>query len=102
MRTGIEEFPRKVAQEIHSIVNELVENGWQISFARYDRKSFGNWYVDLVRLGFEIRIVKDRSQYFVSGPSKNDLQRVGLGGSFDDIGEFRRTLIAWATNPPLA
>jgi len=100
MRTGLETLPRAVAREVLSIIERLLEKGWQVSSHRYDPKSFGNWYVDLVRLGLEIRVVKDRSQFFVTGPSMDDLQGAGLGHSFDDPERFRQVLIAWDTSPP--
>jgi hypothetical protein len=101
MADTIDNLPSAVTGEIRSIIEELLEKGWNVSSFRYDRKSFGNWYVDLARFRFEFRIVKDRSRYFVSGPSMNELRRVGLGRSFDDQEQFRRALVAWVADLPL-
>lgn len=96
MHPELRKLPARVNREILLIIHELLEIGWQISFVRYDPRSFGNWYVDLIRPNSDIRVVKDRSQYFATGPSLNELQRAGLGNSFDDPQQFRQTLAAWA------
>ena len=97
MHPELQKLPSRVKREILSIIHELLDMGWQISFVRYDARSFGNWHVDLIRPNSDVRVVKDRSQYFATGPAFNVLQKAGLGKSFDDPEQFRQTLAGWAT-----
>jgi hypothetical protein len=90
-------LPGEVAKEIGALVSQLQAVGWTVSFAQYDPKMFGGWYVDLGRADQTIRLTKDRSQYILSGPSIKELQAAGLWKAFDDLDEFCRAAIHWAT-----
>ena len=98
MVSDFERVPRKVASEINNILMELLQSGWQVFDYRYDSQSFGNWCVQLVRKDLSIRVIKDRSQYFLDGPSKNELGGTDLERTFDERTEFRRALAHWAVN----
>jgi hypothetical protein len=87
----------EVAREVGALISQLQAAGWTVSFARYDPRAFGNWYVDLCHADDNIRLMKDRSQYMFEGPTIKELQAAGLWRAFDDLDEFCRAVIHWAT-----
>jgi hypothetical protein len=89
----------EVKTEAGALISELREAGWTISASRYDARIFGNWYVDLVRKGHTIRLVKDRSQYMIDGLSIKEVKAAGLWRAFNDLHEFQRAIVNWATKP---
>lgn len=89
-------LPLEIAQEAGELISELQIKGWEISEAKYDARAFGNWYVDLCRANDCIRLTKDRSQYIISGPSIPQMQATGLWKAFDDLEEFRHSVVRWA------
>ena len=88
-------LPKKVASEINGILADLLQSGWQVLDYRFDPQSFGNWYVQLTRNDSSITVIKDRSQYTLNGPSKNELKGTGLERTFNDQADFRRALRHW-------
>ena len=60
-----------------SILAELRAGGWQVSASEYDPSAFGNWFVDVQRDGVVMRMLKDRSQYLVTGLPKEVLKGSG-------------------------
>jgi hypothetical protein len=98
MLSGDQDLPVVVETEAGALISDLREAGWTVSGFRYDANYFGNWYVDLFRAGLTIRLVKDRSQYMIDGPPSEEIKAAGLWRAFDDLEEFRRAIIKWATN----
>ena len=94
-------LPIEIEREAGALISDLQAVGWTVSTSLYSPKSFGNWYVDLHRSGVAIRLVKDRSQYMVHGPRKEELEAAGLWWAFDSLSEFRQTVLKWAVNPSL-
>jgi hypothetical protein len=86
----------EIARDAGPLVSRLLANGWILLEARYDAKTMGNWYVDLTRDGLSLRLVKDRSQFFVTGPPAGELRIAGLWRAFDDFAEFQQSVINWA------
>jgi hypothetical protein len=98
MPDGSEVLLPNLAKEIGSLISQLHTAGWTVSFAKYDAKSFGNWYVGLCHADNVIRLTKDRSQYLFSGPPPKEIEAAGLWRSFDDLGQFCNAVIKWATH----
>jgi hypothetical protein len=61
-----------------------------------DPKAFGNWYVDLDGPSTTIRLVKDRSQYQMTGLPQKDFEAAGLWTVFEDSTEFCQKVSEWA------
>jgi hypothetical protein len=89
-------LPVEVEKEAAPILAELRAGGWQVSASEYDASAFGNWFVDLQRDGVVMRLLKDRSQYMVTGLSKEVLKAAGLWQAFDTLNELQTTLTRWA------
>lgn len=77
-----------------AMISDLRKAGWGVTASAFDAKCFGNWYVDLSRMGVAIRLVKDRSQYYVGGPSD---AAAGLFRAFTSFEEFRQAITKWLT-----
>jgi hypothetical protein len=90
------ELPIEIAKDADSLISTLRASGWILVEAHYDAKTMGNWYVDLTRGGLSLRLVKDRSQFFVSGPPAVELRSAGLWRAFDDFAEFQQSVVSWA------
>jgi hypothetical protein len=84
-------------EEVREAISCLVGRGWQICGHKYDKQAFGNWYIDFCRQSQTIRLVKDRSQYFVEGTAEK-LKTAGLWRAFNEVEEFQRAVIAWVEN----
>jgi hypothetical protein len=91
--------PREIEREAGGLLADLQNAGWNTVASLFDASFFGNWYVDLDRNGRCIRLVKDRSQYMITGPSTQEIKDVGLWRAFDDYEEFRRMVSVWAMQP---
>jgi hypothetical protein len=91
-------LPIEIADEVGEVISNLCSLEWKLLNAFYDKKIFGNWYVDLHRADMTIRLVKDRSQYQLTGLSREDLETAGLYGVFEDLVRFRFTVTKWAEN----
>ncbi len=84
------------------MISSLRTAGWIISGSVYDANAMGNWYVDLARHDLYLQIVKDRAQFYVSGPPIEELKAKGLWRAFDDYAEFQRAVVNWSdANPPV-
>jgi len=88
-------LPVEVEKEAASILAELRAGGWQVSASEYDPSAFGNWFVDLQRDGVVMRLLKDRSQYLVTGLPMEVLKAAGLWQAFDTLNELQTTLTRW-------
>src|SRR5688500_15215969 len=93
-------IPFDVERDIGPAIAELRAAGWSVTAASYDANCFDDWYLDLVRRRVAIRL-KDRSQYMIEGPGEQ-LKAAGLCKVFEDVADFRRAVVAWATEPPSA
>jgi hypothetical protein len=93
-----DELPIEIARDADSLISTLRARGWILLEARYDAKTMGNWYVDLTRGGLSLRLVKDRSQFFVTGP---ELKVAGLWRAFDDFAEFQQAIVNWVIGSSL-
>jgi hypothetical protein len=89
-------LPVEVEKEAGLLLAELCAEGWQVFASEYDASAFGNWFVDLQRDGVVMRLVKDRSQYMVTGLPKKALKVAGLWRVFDSLNELQTTLARWA------
>jgi len=89
------QIPHEVAQDIGPFLSQLAEFGYQPSDSRYDSQSFGNYHIDLLAGKTWLRIVRDRSQYYVDVQSKDQLQESGLLRAFDDRKAFERAVLEW-------
>jgi hypothetical protein len=94
-----EQLSRKISVEAGELVKRLVRAGWNMTSSRYDKRFFGNWYVELVRADQVLTITKDRNQYLACGPSYAELQAAGLQRSFDDFEAFAALVYQWASRP---
>ena len=90
-------LPVEVEKEAGPLLAELRAGGWQVSASEYDASAFGNWLVDMQRDGVVMRLVKDRSQYMVTGPPEEVLKAAGLWRAFDSLNELQTTVARWAT-----
>lgn len=89
-------LPVEIAREAGLLISTLRTAGWILPEARYDANTMGNWYVDLARDDVFLRLVKDRSQFFVTGPPIQNLKAAGLSRAFDDFAEFQQSVLSWA------
>jgi hypothetical protein len=87
----------EVEAEAGVMISDLRKAGWTVTASYYDAECFGNWLVDLFRAGVAIRLVKDRSQYFVRGPV-DEIKAAGLFRAFNSLQDFRQAITNWATN----
>ena len=89
-------LPVEVEKEAGPLLAELRAGGWQVYASEYDDSAFGNWSVDLQRDGVVMRLVKDRSQYMVTGPPEEVLKAAGLWRAFHSLNELQTTVARWA------
>src|ERR1700728_689882 len=78
-------LPVEVEKEAGPLLAELRAGGWQVYASEYDDSAFGNWSVDLQRDGVVMRLVKDRSQYMVTGPPEEVLKEGGHWGQLASL-----------------
>ena len=84
-------------EEVRDAISCLNGREWRMCGHQYDEEVFGNWHIDFCRQSQKIRLVKDRSQYFVEGTAA-ELKTAGLWRSFNGLEEFQRAVIAWVEN----
>jgi hypothetical protein len=89
-------LPVEIEKDAAPILAELRALGWQVSASEYDASVFGDWFIDLQRDGVGMRLLKDRSQYMVTGLPKEVLIAAELWQTFDTLNELQTTLIRWA------
>jgi hypothetical protein len=100
MTLGPDSLPIEIAKDAGSLISTPRVAGWILLEARYDAKTMGNWYVDLARDDLSLRLVKDRSQFFITGPPIEDLKVAGLGRVFDNFTEFQQAIVNWVIGSP--
>ena len=88
-------IPKEVAKDIGPFLKRLADIGYAPYDSRYDPKSFGNYYVDLRAGEVWLRVVRDRSQYYVDTNSPDRLREEGMLRAFDDRKAFERTVLEW-------
>ena len=81
-------------RDVGSLVSRLEALGFNPVASSYSPQVMGNWYVDLTGPKRSLRIIKDRSQFFVDG-DRNELEPAGLWRVIDDPREFEKKLISW-------
>ena len=89
------QVPEEVAQDIGPFLSQLAKFGYQLTDSRYDSQSFGNYYVDLLAGKTSLRIVRDRSQYYIDTKSTDQLRKSGMLRAFDDRAAFERAVLEW-------
>ena len=89
-------LPVEVEKEAGPLLAGLRAGGWQVSASEYDASAFGNWLIDLQRDGVVMRLLKDRSQYMVTGLPKEVLKAAGLWRPFDSLNELQMAVTRWA------
>jgi hypothetical protein len=95
MDVGPDNLPADIAREAGLLISTLQTEGWILLEARYDAKTMGNWYIDLASDDLSLRLVKDRSQFFIEGPAVEELKAAGLWGAFEDFAEFQQVIVNW-------
>jgi hypothetical protein len=88
-------LPPEVSADMGDLVSELETLGATVEGARYDAKSFGDFEICFRALGLAFRVTRDRGQYMVHGPSREQLETAGLWRAFDRKEEFSQALLAW-------
>ena len=58
-------------------------------------EDIGNWFVNLHRDGIIVRLVKDRSQYFVDRLPAENIKAAELMGAFNNLPEFQEAVVKW-------
>lgn len=89
-------IPREIVAEAGELISELRSGGWTVGEYQFDATVFGNWFLDLRRKGYTLRLVKDRSQFMLGGPPTQELRNAGLWQTFDSFEEFRGAIRRWA------
>jgi hypothetical protein len=89
------QIPKEVASDIGPLLSKLAELGYQATGSLYSPESFGDYYVDLMTGTTWLRIVRDRSQYYVDAASKEQLRQAGMFRAFDDRKAFEQALLQW-------
>jgi hypothetical protein len=100
MTLGPDSLPIEIAKDAGSLISTLRAAGWILLEVRYDAKTMGNWYVDFARDEVFLRVVKDRSQFFVTGPPIEDLKVAGLRRVFDDFAALHQAIVNWVIGNP--
>ncbi len=92
----MDDLPKEIQSEAGDLLADLRALGWEIHYARYDDRVFGNWFVEMLRGGDSIQLVKDRSQFSLDGPPIDILRDANLWRVFEDFSEFRQEVMNWA------
>lgn len=94
-------LPSEIAGDLEDLLDDFAAMGIRPTASQYDAQSFGNYVVDLA--GDRVfRITRDRYQYILYGPAREELEKVDLWRAYDDLGSFRRAVLKWlgAVNGP--
>ena len=89
------EVAKEVWRDIGPFLRRLAEFGYEPTDSRHDSKSFGNYYVDLLAGKSWLRIVRDRSQYYIDAKPTDQLKATGMLRAFDDRDVFERAVLKW-------
>lgn len=87
-------LPAPVRADLGQLIEGLESAGYTPIRSVYAPDQFGNYCVDFTGPGGSLRVVRDRSQYTVSG-RRELLESAGLWRAFDDREEFASALITW-------
>jgi len=90
------QLPPEIDDDLKEVAFRLEALGFSATQSTFSA-SFGDYFVDLVGRGRQLRIVRDRSQYFVDA-DRDDLERAGLWRTFEDRDEFLTRLLTWLSN----
>jgi len=88
-------LPNEVSTDLGDLLSELESMGAKVESARYDPGSFGNFEICLAAPRGAFQITRDRSQYMLQGPSRQELEAADLWRAFDRKEEFSALLVAW-------
>jgi hypothetical protein len=69
---------------------QLLPTSWE-----YSEKAFGNFAVVFQGSGRNFSLVRDRGQFMVSGPGRQELEGAGLWKAFDTTHELLPSLARW-------
>ena len=89
------QLQKEILSDIGPLVSRLAEFGYEPTGSLYSPESFGNYYIDLNAGQRWLRIVRERSQYYVDTASKEQLRKAGMFRAFDDRSAFERALLEW-------
>src|SRR5258708_39939368 len=89
----MDDLPKEIQSEAGDLLADLRALGWEIHYARYDERVFGNWFVEMLRGGDSIQLVKDRSQVSLDGPTVQILRDANLWRVFEDLNAFRQAVM---------
>ena len=84
-------LPAEIEADTGSLLEELTELGFRVVEARYEAKSFGNYYVDLAGPICALRITRDRGQYLIDADIDR-LKSLGMFRAFADKEELRAAI----------
>jgi hypothetical protein len=87
-------LPPDIVRDIGDLICRLEALGFNPQASAYDPQVMGNWYADFSGSKRSVRIIKDRSQYFVEGDRK-ELEPFGLWRAFNDPRELEKKMISW-------
>ena len=83
-----------IVADLAGLLSKLEVAGYHAAASEYSQ-SFGNYLVKLVGEERWFWITRDRGQYSVGGPPKEELESAGLWRTFDDKAQFERDLLTW-------
>lgn len=84
-----------IEADLKDLLPELATFGLEPASSWYDAQAFGNYVVAFEGREFPLRVVRDRSQYRVDGPAREELLFAGLFYAFADRARFESALIDW-------
>lgn len=90
-----------IVEDIGTLLESLAKLGVQVTGARYEARTFGNYYVDCGVHGTGFRVVRDRGQYLIEAPQAQ-LEALGIFRAFnsrDEMGTAVRMYVLRITDP---
>ena len=94
-------LPSDVAQALSPLLAQLAERGAEPT-SYESSASFGNFAVSFAANTREFMIARDRGQFIVSGPSRQELESAGLWRAFVGVRELSTPLLAWVASESAA
>jgi hypothetical protein len=91
----LQSLPPEIVADLGELLVELEADGVQATSGEYSRESFGNYTVEFRSNKGLFRVVRDRSQYYIDGPSQDQLLPLGLWRAFNDLETFSEALHGW-------
>jgi hypothetical protein len=89
--------PAPVAEDIGSLLAQLLSIGFSVLESEYSASDFGNYHVDLQRGSVSLRLMRDRGQYLIDGPVSR-LKALGLFQAFNLQEEFAEAVFTYIRN----